>query len=188
MTEKPLALVSGSARGIGLATAKALARDGARLILVDINDEGIKSAASEIGDDAVSYTCDIGDADQVVSLFDTIIKELGPIEILVNNAGVAKPSNFLDTPLEEFKRVIDVNLIGTFLSIQCAAKAMITNGIEGTIVNMSSVNAVVSIPAIASYCASKGAIMQLTKAAALALACHITFVLMQLDRVQLILK
>ena len=86
------------------------------------------------------------------------------MSVLVNNAGIALPA--------DFQKVLDVNLTGGFLATQRAAKSMITAGIEGAIVNMSTVNAQVAIPSIAAYCASKGGIMQLTKAATLALAPH----------------
>lgn len=172
MTGKPIALVTGAARGIGYACAEALAEDGALVVLADIDADGAKAAAENLGGGAVALTCDMGDPAQVNSMFDRIEAEVGPISILVNNAGIAMPQDFLETPLENFQKVIGVNLTGVFLAIQRAAKAMIANGIEGAIVNMSSINAVVAIPSIPAYCASKGGIMQLTKAAALALAPH----------------
>jgi NAD(P)-dependent dehydrogenase (short-subunit alcohol dehydrogenase family) len=82
------------------------------------------------------------------------------------------PGEFLDTSLEDFQAVLNVNLVGTFIALQRAAKAMVANGIKGSIVNMSSINAQVAIPSIAAYCASKGGVMQLTKASSLALAPH----------------
>ena len=88
------------------------------------------------------------------------------------SSNVAIPNDFLETPLEEFTSVIDINLVGTFVASQRAAKTMIANNIKCAIVNMSSVNAQISIPTIAAYCASKGGVMQLTKASALALAPH----------------
>ena len=116
--------------------------------------------------------CDMGDPAQITGLFDKIEKDVGTVSILVNNAGIALPGDFLETSLEQFQQVINVNLTGSFLALQRAAKSMVASGIEGAIVNMSSVNAQVAIPSIAAYCASKGGIMQLTKAAALALAPH----------------
>lgn len=172
MAERPIALVTGGAQGIGYASAEALAEDGARLVLVDINAEGVAAAAKQLGGDTVGLVCDMGDADAVSRLFDQVEAEVGPVSILVNNAGVALPSDFLETSMEDFRRVIDINLIGVFAATQRAAKTMVAKGIKGAIVNMSSINAVVAIPAIASYCASKGGVMQLTKAASLALAPH----------------
>ena len=89
---------------------------------------------------------------------------------LVNNAGIALPADFLEISNADFQKVLNANLTSRFLAMQRALKSMITAGIEGAIVNMSTVNAQVAIPSIAAYCASKGGIMQLTKAAILALA------------------
>lgn len=170
MNDTPIALVTGAAHGIGLACAEALAEDGYRLALADIDTAGVAAAARKLGPNAAAYACDMGDAAQIGALFDRIEAEQGPVTVLVNNAGIAIPADFLDASLEDFRKVIDVNLTGTFLAMQRAAKTMVARKIEGAIVNMSSINAVVSIPTIASYSASKGGVMQLTKAAALALA------------------
>jgi len=172
MNKNPLTLVTGAAQGIGFACAQALAADGARLILSDINTDGVNSAAEKLGGGAVAYTCDMASTAQITQLFDTIESDHGPVEILVNNAGIALPGDFLEIDVEQFRQVIDVNLIGVFASLQRAAKSMIAHNIEGAIVNMSSINAVVAIPAIAAYCSSKGGVTQLTKAASLALAPH----------------
>lgn len=167
---KPIALVTGGAQGIGFACAQALAEDGARIILSDINAEGVRASAEKLGGDTVGLVCDMSDGAQISALFDKIEANYGIVEILVNNAGIALPGDFLTLEAEQFTKVIDVNLTGTFLATQRAARSMVANKIEGAIVNMSSVNAVISIPTIAAYCASKGGVMQLTKAASLALA------------------
>ena len=172
MTERPIALVTGGAQGIGYACGEAIAEDGARIVLADINAEGVKAAAETLGEDAVGLACDMGEPEQIAALFDRVESEIGPVSILVNNAGIAAPGDFLETTLAQFRKVIDVNLTGTFLALQRAAKTMVAKGIAGAIVNMSSVNAQVAIPSIAAYCASKGGVMQLTKATALALAPH----------------
>lgn len=172
MTDRPIALVTGGAQGIGLACAEAIAESGAWIVLADINAEGVEAAAAQLGNEAVGLACDMGDAAAVGALFDKIEAEIGPVSILVNNAGVAMPGDFLETKLEDFQRVIDINLTGVFVATQRAAKSMVANGIKGAIVNMSSINAQVAIPAIPAYCASKGGVMQLTKATALALAPH----------------
>jgi len=172
MTDTPIALVTGAARGIGYACAEAIAETGARVVLADIDTDGVNAAAATIGGEAVGITCDMADPTQITAMFDHIEAELGPVSILVNNAGIARPGDFLETSLEQFRSVIDVNLTGTFVAIQRAAKTMVANGIEGAIINMSSINARVAIPSIAAYCASKGGVMQLTKAAAMALAPH----------------
>lgn len=170
MTETPIALVTGGAQGIGYACGAAIARDGVRVVLADINAEGVEAASEKLGGGTIGLACDMGDPAQIAALFDRIEDEVGPVSILVNNAGIAAPGDFLETSLKQFQRVIDVNLTGTFLAVQRAAKTMVARKIEGAIVNMSSINAQVAIPSIAAYCASKGGVMQLTKAAALALA------------------
>ena len=171
MTEKPIALVTGGAQGIGHACAEALANDGFRIILADINAR-VGDAAKKLGRDADAFVCDMGDPAQVSDMFDRIETDHGPVSALVNNAGISEPGDFLDYDIATFQKVIDVNLTGAFAALQRAARMMIDAGIEGAIVNMSSINAQVAIPAIPAYCASKGGVMQLTKAAALALAPH----------------
>ena len=171
MTDTPLALVTGGAQGIGYACAEALAEDGARVILADINGEGVAEAAQKLGAVA-GMACDMGDATAIGAMFDEIEASHGPVHMLVNNAGIAMPGDFLDYELEAFERVIDINLRGVFVATQRAARGMVAAGIEGAIVNMSSINAQLAIPAIPAYCASKGGVMQLTKSAALALAPH----------------
>jgi NAD(P)-dependent dehydrogenase (short-subunit alcohol dehydrogenase family) len=165
-------LITGGAQGIGLACAEAISENGARIVLADVNAEGVCAAAERLGGEAVGIACDMGDAGRIGAMFDRIEAEVGPVSILVNNAGIAVPGDFLETSLEDFQRVLNVNLTGTFVALQRAARTMVARGIKGTIVNMSSVNAVVAIPTIAAYCASKGGVMQLTKAASLALAPH----------------
>jgi NAD(P)-dependent dehydrogenase (short-subunit alcohol dehydrogenase family) len=172
MTHRPLALVTGAARGIGYACAEAIAANGMRLIVADIDADGASAAAESLGDDAVGLSCDMGDAKAVAAMFARIEAEYGPLSALVNNAGIALPADFLETTLDDFRKVIEVNLVGVFLAIQHAGRMMVKHGVRGSIVNMSSINAVVAIPTIPAYCASKGGVMQLTKAAALALAPH----------------
>mgnify|MGYP000737112203 CR=1 FL=1 len=147
-----------------------ISENGARIVLADIEADGVAKAAAKLGGGAVGITVDMSDVDQINQLFDRIEAEIGPVEILVNNAGISRPAPFLEASIEDFKDVLDVNLTGVFAATQRAAKAMVAHGIEGSIVNMSSVNAQMAIPTIASYCASKGGVMQVTKAAAVALA------------------
>lgn len=172
MPAKPIALVTGGARGIGYASAQALAEDGAQLVLADIDGDGVRTAAENLGGDTVGMACDMSDPAQITAMFDRIEADHGAITTLVNSAGIAMPGDFLEISAEDFRKVIDLNLTGTFIALQRAAKTMVSQGIKGSVVNMSSINAVVSIPTIAAYCASKGGVMQLTKAAAMALAPH----------------
>lgn len=172
MSTQPLAIVTGGAQGIGYACAEALIEDGAKVIVADINAEGVKAAADSLGHGTTAMVCDMGDTAAIDAMFEAIQKDHGALSILVNNAGIAMPNDFFDTSIDDFKKVIDINLTGTFHAIQRASKMMVDAKIEGAIVNMSSINAVVSIPTIPAYCASKGGVMQLTKATALALAPH----------------
>lgn len=166
---KKTALITGAAQGIGYACAEALADDGYKVILSDVQ-ESVHAAADRLA--GRGYVCDMGDSAQICDMFDKIEADNDPVTVLVNNAGIALPGDFLDYSLDDFNKVIDVNLVGVFLATQRAARAMIANGLKGAVVNMSSINAQVAIPAIPAYCASKGGVMQLTKAAALSLAPH----------------
>ncbi len=169
MSQKPLALITGAAQGIGYACAESLKEDGYDVILSDINAEGVAEATQKLGAVA-GITCDMGDLAQIEAMFLQIAADHGPLYALINNAGVAMPGDFLSYDIEAFEAVININLRGVFVATQMAARVMVENKIEGAIVNMSSVNAQVAIPAIPAYCASKGGVMQLTKVAALALA------------------
>lgn len=169
MTLKPIALITGAAQGIGLACAEALVEDGYDVILSDINADGVAETAKKLGALA-AISCDMGDLNQIKAMFAQIAQDHGPIHALVNNAGVALPGDFLSYDVETFDKVISINLRGVFVATQMAARVMVENKIEGAIVNMSSINAQLAIPAIPAYCASKGGVMQLTKVAALALA------------------
>jgi glucose 1-dehydrogenase len=166
------AIVTGGAQGIGRACVEALIDSGARVAIADLKlAEGTATAAA-FPDKAIAIECDVADPKSVTGMIDRAEKELGPITILVNNAGIAIGEDFLSVSVESFQKVLSVNLLGSFVATQTVAKRMIAQGLKGSIVNMSSINAVLAIPAIASYCASKGGVAQLTKAAALALAPH----------------
>jgi NAD(P)-dependent dehydrogenase (short-subunit alcohol dehydrogenase family) len=169
MADQPIALVTGGAQGIGLACGQALAADGYRVMLADVQDS-VTDAAQGIG--GRGFVCDVSDTDALMALFDKIEAEEGPVSALVNNAGIARPGDFLSYSLEDFDAVIGLNLRSVFAATQRAANGMIAAGLKGAIVNMSSINAVLAIPAIPAYCASKGGVQQLTKAASLALASH----------------
>ncbi|MFK7993303.1 MAG: SDR family NAD(P)-dependent oxidoreductase [Granulosicoccus sp.] len=172
MANRPIALITGAAQGIGYACAESLSNEGYRIAMCDVNKDAVEAASVSLGKDSVAIACDMADADQINAMFDSIESEVGIPCVLVNNAGIAAPGDFLDTSLEQFRQVIDINLIGTFVATQRAARLMVEHKIQGSIINMSSINAVVAIPTIAAYCASKGGVMQLTKSSALALAPH----------------
>ena len=160
-------IVTGAARGIGEACARRFAREGARLVLADVLDAEGEALAAELG--GLYVHCDVGDKAQVDALVARALAAYGRIDILVNNAGIFRAADFLDVTEEDFDAVLRVNVKGSFLLGQAAARAMVQAG-GGNIVNMSSVNGVLAIPNIASYNVSKGGINQLTRVMALALA------------------
>jgi NAD(P)-dependent dehydrogenase (short-subunit alcohol dehydrogenase family) len=167
-----IAIVTGGAQGIGLGCVRSLVREGARVVIADMKVDVAQAAAREFGDKVIVISCDVSDAKAVTAMVDQAERELGPVSVLVNNAGIALGGDFLELPVEFFEKVLKVNLVGTFQVTQAVARRMVKAKTAGSIVNISSINAVVAIPGIAAYCASKGGIAQLTKAAALALAPH----------------
>lgn len=145
------------------------------MAVADIDGNGARSAAQELAGHAgtiIAVPCDVGDKASVDDLFATVASKLGPAAHVSHNAGISISAGFLDVTETDFDEVIRVNLKGTFLVGQAAARQMVAAGIEGTIVTMSSVNAVMAIASIAPYVASKGGVGQLTKAMSLALADH----------------
>ncbi len=172
--EGQVAVVTGAAQGIGAACAERLARDGAALALWDIDTPGgeaLAAALRERGHRAAFMHCNVADKAAVDAAVAATLQAFGRIDALVNNAGIFKAANFLDITEADWDAVIAVNLKGAFLVGQAVARAMVKGG-GGAIVNMSSVNAVLAIPSIASYNASKGGVNQLTRVMALALAEH----------------
>ena len=167
-------VITGGARGIGEACARCLAADGARLALWDVADEAGQALAAALRADGAEVTylhCDVADKAQVDTALAATLAAFGRVDGLVNNAGIFKAADFLDITEADWDAVIGVNLKGAFLVGQAVARVLADQG-AGAIVNMSSVNGVLTIPNIASYNVSKGGINQLTRVMALALADH----------------
>ena len=162
-------IITGGAQGIGAACARRFARENARVVLVDVDDTRGQALAQELG--ALYLRADVGDKAQVDAAVARTLQEFGRIDVLVNNAGIFRAADFLQVTEEDFDAVLRVNLKGAFLMGQAVARVMAGQG-GGAIVNMSSVNGVLTIPNIASYNVSKGGINQLTRVMALALAEH----------------
>ncbi len=168
-----VAVITGAAQGIGLACAEALAKAGAKVVLSDVQVAAGEQAVEELqgkGVEALFVECDVGDKAQVDALIERVVAAYGRLDCAVANAGIVQACDFLELSEEDFDRVIRVNLKGVFLTGQAAARQMVAQGTGGTIINMSSVNAVVAIPTITPYVVAKGGVRQLTKAMAIALA------------------
>ena len=168
-------VVTGGAQGIGEACARRLVADGAAVAILDVDDAHGKALATTLADAGarVEYVrCNVASKADVDAALAATVAAFGRIDGLVNNAGIFKAAPFLEITEADWDAVIDVNLKGHFLVGQAVAQQMVKQGRGGAIVNMSSVNARLTIASIASYNASKGGIDQLTRVMALALADH----------------
>ncbi|MCR5869019.1 SDR family NAD(P)-dependent oxidoreductase [Aquincola sp. J276] len=169
-----VAVVTGASQGIGEACARRLLREGASVALWDVDDArgaALAAALQAEGARALYLHCDVSSKAQVDVALAATVDALGPVDALVNNAGIFRAADFLDITEADWDAVIAVNLKGSFLVGQAVARVMAAHG-GGAIVNMSSVNGRLAIPSIASYNASKGAIDQLTRVMALGLVGH----------------
>ena len=171
-----IAIVTGGAQGIGNAIARRFLQDGASVMIADTNDRGGAAAAKELAAmGPVRFaSADVSSKLDVHNLVAATIEAFGDIDILVNNAGIVHGADFLDLNEEDFDRVLRINLKGSFLCGQAVARHMVkkvkNGGAPGTIINMSSINAVLAIPDQVAYSISKGGVSQLTKVMALSLA------------------
>ncbi|WP_377839590.1 SDR family NAD(P)-dependent oxidoreductase [Bosea sp. UC22_33] len=165
------ALVTGAARGIGLATAKRFLAEGWQVGLLDIDGAGLQRAAAEIAtpERVLVLTCDVAMPGQLESAFAGMAKRFGRLDALVNNAGTAVFKPLLETTHDEWQRVMAVNLTGPFLATQLAARAMADNG-GGAVVNITSISGLRASTLRVAYGTSKAALAHLTKQQAVELA------------------
>ncbi|WP_280242487.1 glucose 1-dehydrogenase [Nocardia abscessus] len=164
-----VALISGGARGMGAAHARALVAEDARVVLGDVLDDEGAAVAAELGDNAVYVHLDVRQPDDWRNAVGEAVERFGSLSVLVNNAGIANGNLLVAFELAEWQRIIDINLTGTFLGMQAATPAMIEAG-GGSIINISSVEGMRGSPGLHGYTATKFAVRGLTKSTALELA------------------
>lgn len=167
-----VALVTGGANGIGEACVRRFVDEGARVLVVDRDAHAGEALARSLGDTVAFVAGDVAQRDCAHSAVRQCVERFGAIDVLLNNAGITHAASFLELADEDFDRVLNVNLRSYFLFGQEAARVMVAQGRGGAILHMSSVNAILAIPDQVPYVVSKGAVNQLTRVMAMALAPH----------------
>ncbi len=160
------AIVTGAGSGIGRAIALRLAVEGANVLVSDVDEVAAKAVAREIGGETIVRETDVTNPDEVEALVGNAVDEWDGLDVMVNNAGIGVPGTVADTSEDDYERVMDVCLRGTFFGMKYAIPAIADSG-GGSVVNLSSVAALVGIPDRAIYSAAKGAILAITRAAAI---------------------
>jgi gluconate 5-dehydrogenase len=161
-----VALVTGATHGLGMAMATGLAQAGAKIVVNDIVAERLENAKKEYatkGIDIATYVCDVTNEEQVISMLAQIEKEVGVVDVLVNNAGIIKRTPMVDMAVADFKQVIDVDLIAPFIVSKYVAKRLIELGKPGKIINMCSMMSELGRSTVSAYAAAKGGLKMLTK-------------------------
>jgi NAD(P)-dependent dehydrogenase (short-subunit alcohol dehydrogenase family) len=170
-----VALVTGAAAGMGLATARAFAEAGAAVVLADFKEDAVKAATAELvaaGHKAIAVRCDVADDDQVATMVERTVSEFGRLDVAFNNAGVmARIAPTAESTREEWDRVVGVNLRGVWVCMKHELRQMERQK-SGAIVNNASVGALTGNPGIGSYIASKHGVVGLTRTAALEYVKH----------------
>ena len=166
------ALITGAARGIGLAFAKAYVAEGARVAIGDIDINRAKIAATEIGNSAIAVQMDVTDQSGIDAGVKETIKAFGQIDILINNAAIFTAAPVAEITWQDYQRVFDINVSGTLFTMQAVANHMIKRGIKGRIINMASQAGRRGESLVSVYCASKAAVISLTQSAGLNLIQH----------------
>lgn len=166
--ENKVAIVTGAASGIGKAIAEKFINEGARVVFSDVN--GDESLVAGYGDKALFVKCNVAKSEEMESLIAKAVTHFGQLDIMVNNAGIGGLGGVLEVTDENWDKTIGINLTGVMFGMRAAAKAMKEKGINGAIINMSSILGKVGFAGSIAYCAAKGGVVQLTHAGALDLA------------------
>jgi D-sorbitol dehydrogenase (acceptor) len=159
------AIITGSARGIGKAFAEAYIREGARVVIADIDMDKAKQTASALGEDAIAVHCDVTSQNSIDAAVKTTIEAFGQIDILINNAAIFTAAPIVEIDRKDYARVFDINVSGTLFMMQAVARHMIERGKGGKIINMASQAGRRGEPLVAVYCATKAAVISLTQSA-----------------------
>ncbi|NKB27975.1 MAG: L-iditol 2-dehydrogenase [Rhodobacteraceae bacterium] len=166
------ALITGAARGIGLAFAGAYLREGARVAIADIDITRARAAAADLGPAAIAVEMDVTDQASIDGAVAEVVDELGQIDILINNAAIFSAVPIVEIDRTDFARVFDINVAGTLFTLQAVARHMVARGLKGRIINMASQAGRRGEPLVAVYCATKAAVISLTQSAGLDLIQH----------------
>ena len=170
------AVVTGAGTGIGQAIAIAFAQEGAAVVVDYVGNASVSkdtiTRINALGGKSLGIDADISIPDQVNALILQTVATFGKLDIFVNNAGIEKKFAFVDYPLDEWQKIMAVNLTGPFLCSQAAAKQMIAQGAGGRIINISSIHEDLPMPTNAPYCATKGGLRMLMRTIAVELAHH----------------
>jgi hypothetical protein len=163
-----VAIVTGAASGIGLATASRLVKEGAKVALVDVDAAGVESAAAGIGsDNAIALSGDASDEQDVARYFGAVKERFGRVDLLHNNAGIGgQPVPLAETTMEDFDRLVRINFRGVFLNLREMLRTALDQGDGATIVNTASGTALHGVPGLGAYAGTKAAILSLTRNAA----------------------
>jgi NAD(P)-dependent dehydrogenase (short-subunit alcohol dehydrogenase family) len=166
-----VAIVTGGASGIGRGTVERFVAEGARVVIADIEADRGEALAAELGADALFRRTDVSDPEQVGALVAATVEKFGGLHVMVNNAGVSSTMHrrFLDDDLADFQRVMAVNVLGVMTGTRDAARHMAAHG-GGSIINMTSIGGIQAGGGVMTYRASKAAVIQFTKSAAIELA------------------
>lgn len=167
-----VAVVTGAARGIGRAIAERYGREGARVVIADLNEAGAREVATAVGNGALGLRLDVTAQDSIDALVARVVAECGGVDILVNNAGLFDLAPIVEITRESYRRVYAVNVEGLLFTMQAVARQMIVQGRGGKIINFASQAGRRGEALVAVYCSSKTAVISLTQSAGLDLIKH----------------
>ena len=165
-------VVTGGAKGIGRGIVERFVAEGAFVVIADVDMDGARELAAACGDSAVAVQTDVREESQLRAAVDVAVSRAGHLDVMVNNAGVIAVAPLVDTTAEQWRRILDINVVGVALGAKVAAERMIAQGAGGSIVNASSGGGRHGVPNFSQYCASKSAIIMLSQSLAQELAPH----------------